>query len=63
MALRGFPIDQLPTSIRPKAIEIIRNALTRDAKLVEQVDSVLRAHARSPFLEHGSVASWEVASP
>lgn len=50
-SLRDFPIDQLPTNIRAKAVGVIQNAVTAANNLRDQLDSLLRSWARSPLLD------------
>ena len=49
-SLSRFPLDRLPSNIKARAQQLIKDAIHRDAELVDSVDSLLRAFAKSAVL-------------
>jgi HNH endonuclease len=51
LSLRRFPIDQLPPPVRGRVVRAVRQAEATQARLMDDVDALLREYARSPLLE------------
>lgn len=62
MALRSVPLDQIPMEIRSKAHQLINSLLARVPEQIEDVDSLLRAYARSPLLNDEDPTDQESAA-
>jgi hypothetical protein len=62
VALRSLPLDQIPFEIRSKAHQIINSLLARVPEQVEDVDSLLRAYAKSPLLSDEDPTDEESAA-
>lgn len=50
-ALRGVRVDQLPPQIRARVLGLVRTAQETEARIEQEIDEILRSHARSPFLD------------
>jgi hypothetical protein len=59
LMLRRFPIDQLPPPIRGRVIRAVRQAENTQAKIMDEVDTLLREYARSPLLDQEDVVGAE----
>lgn len=62
VALRSVPLDQIPIPIRSKAHQLINSLLARVPEHVEDVDSLLRAYAKSPLLSDEDTTDEESAA-
>jgi hypothetical protein len=51
MGLRRLPIDRMPPDIKGKVLSAINRAVSAEAVITGEIDSVLRQHARSPLLD------------
>ena len=51
MALRSFPLDQISQEFRSRAHRFIDSVLEQEAEYIEDIDSLLRAYAKSPLIE------------
>jgi hypothetical protein len=51
LALRRFPIDQLPPRIRGQAVRNIRQAVSMASQMADAIDALLRENARSQFID------------
>lgn len=50
-ALRSFPLDQISQEFRARALRFIRSVIEQEDDYVEEIDSLLRAYAKSPLIE------------
>jgi 5-methylcytosine-specific restriction endonuclease McrA len=50
-ALSKFPLDQISREFRAKAHRFIDELIAQEPEIVEDIDSLLRAYARSPLIE------------
>jgi hypothetical protein len=48
-ALRSIPPDRLPPEMRARAMRMVDSVLSRNQKLVENIDDLLTSYARSPL--------------
>lgn len=51
LALRNFPLDQLPKSVKGKASRAIKQARNMETTLVTSIDALLRKHAHSELID------------
>jgi len=51
LALRKFPIDRLPPTVRGRVPLVIRQAEATQVRIMDQVDDLLREYARSPLID------------
>jgi hypothetical protein len=51
LALRSIPFDQLPPIVRGRALRLIESVINENRELIASIDEVLRAHAKSPYVE------------
>ena len=51
LALKRFPIDRLPPSVKGRAVRYIGQAITVRNDLADDIDRLLRDFARSPLIE------------
>ena len=56
MALRNFPLDQLPPNVRGRANGYIKKAVAFAEKIIKNVDDMLRETARSPLIDEDEEA-------
>ena len=55
--LRTFPIDLLPPEVRGRALRFINIATAEAAKIADDIDSLLRASARSLLIDEDPEAA------
>lgn len=51
LGLRSFPFDQLPPSVRARAIHFAQEAMKMAGEIVNEIDGVLRDSARSELID------------
>jgi 5-methylcytosine-specific restriction endonuclease McrA len=56
LALRKFPIDQLPPNVRGSAVRNINQATKVAGKMIEHIDKILKENARSPLIDNDEEA-------
>jgi hypothetical protein len=59
IALRRFPIDQLPSHIRGKASSAIKNSTATADGIADRIDAILKANAKSPLVDEDPNANEE----
>jgi len=51
LSLRGAHLDQLPQHLKGRALRAIGNVETEATRIMEEIDDLLREHAKSPLID------------